>query len=70
MSPEMGARVVDALDEGLGDVRTITIHLYGGESFTNLPAVQAIVNRALQKKNRTYHIFSHHQRHCSIGRSD
>jgi uncharacterized protein len=50
MSPELAARVVDALDEGLGDIRTITIHLYGGESFTNLPAVQAMVNRALQKK--------------------
>jgi uncharacterized protein len=50
MSPEVASRIVDALDEGFDDVRTITIHLYGGEPFINLPASKAMVDRALQKK--------------------
>jgi len=50
MSPEVATRIVDALDEGLDDVRIITIHLYGGEPFINLPAARAMVDRALQKK--------------------
>lgn len=51
MTPEMAIRVIDALDEGLGDkVGTITVHLYGGEPFTHLPSVRAMVDRGLQKK--------------------
>ncbi len=49
MTYEMGARAVDALDAGLGNVKKICIHLYGGEPFTNLPAIEGIVDRALEK---------------------
>jgi len=51
MTPGMAVRVIDALDEGLGDkVGTIAVHLYGGEPFTHLPSVRAMVDRGLQKK--------------------
>jgi uncharacterized protein len=46
MSPELAERVVDALDEGLPEVASICLHLYGGEPLTNLPAVEALVRRA------------------------
>lgn len=46
MSPELAARVVDALDEGLADVESICLHLYGGEPLTNLPALEALLDRA------------------------
>lgn len=50
MSPEIAERVIDALDEGLSEVNRISVHLYGGEPFLNLPAVEAMINRALEKK--------------------
>ncbi|MBN1812500.1 MAG: radical SAM protein [Anaerolineae bacterium] len=49
MTPELATRVVDALDEGLSHVKTICLHLYGGEPLTNLPAMEAMVNRAQEK---------------------
>lgn len=49
MSPELAARVVDALDEGLADVESICLHLYGGEPLTNLRALEALLDRAEQK---------------------
>lgn len=50
MSPETAVRVIDALDEGLPGVRRIKVHLYGGEPFTNLPAIEAMVKRAGEKE--------------------
>jgi len=49
MSYEMGARVIDALDAGLSNVRRITVHLYGGEPFTNLTAIEGMVDRVREK---------------------
>lgn len=49
MSPELAARVVDALDEGLAEVETVCLHLYGGEPLTNLPALRALLDRAEEK---------------------
>ncbi len=49
MTYEMGARVVDVLDEGLKNVKAIRIHLYGGEPFTNPAAVEGMVARAAEK---------------------
>jgi len=49
MSYEMGARAIDALDEGLYDVKRIGVHLYGGEPFTNLPAIEGMIDRAREK---------------------
>lgn len=49
MSPGTAVRLVDALDEGLPHVETICLHLYGGEPLTNLPAMEAMVHRALEK---------------------
>ena len=52
MSRELARRVVDALDEGLTDVAVIDIHFYGGEPLTNLPAIEAMVDRATQHPGR------------------
>jgi uncharacterized protein len=49
MSPQLASRVVDALDEGLADVGSICLHLYGGEPLTNLPALAALLDRAEEK---------------------
>ncbi len=49
MSPDLAARVIDALDDGLPDVGSICVHLYGGEPLTNLPAIEAMVERSRQK---------------------
>jgi uncharacterized protein len=49
MSPGLAGRVVDALDEGLPHVKTICLHLYGGEPLTNLPALRTLVKRAGKK---------------------
>jgi uncharacterized protein len=49
MSPEMAVQVVDALDQGLTHVEKICIHFYGGEPLTNIPAIEAMVNRAAEK---------------------
>jgi len=46
MTPDTAVRVMDALAEGLGDTKKICIHLYGGEPFTNLAAIRAMVKRA------------------------
>jgi uncharacterized protein len=49
MTYETGARVIDALDEGLANVKHICVHLYGGEPFTNLPAIEGMVDRVQEK---------------------
>lgn len=49
MSYEMGAKAIDALDAGLSNVKRIGVHLYGGEPFTNLPAIEGMVDRARDK---------------------
>lgn len=49
MPPELAVRVVDALDEGLAEVDSICLHLYGGEPLTNLPALEALLDRAAEK---------------------
>lgn len=49
MTPELAARVVDALDEGLAHLESICLHLYGGEPLTNLEAMAALVERAGRK---------------------
>lgn len=49
MSPDLAVRVVDALDAGLPHVESICLHLYGGEPLTNLPAMEALVERARGK---------------------
>lgn len=49
MTPELARRVVDALDEGLANVETICIHVYGGEPLLNLPAIETMVQRAHEK---------------------
>jgi uncharacterized protein len=49
MSPQLAARVLDALDQGLSDVESVCVHLYGGEPLTNLPALRAMVERAEEK---------------------
>jgi uncharacterized protein len=46
MSPQLAARVVDALHEASGEAGSIQVHLYGGEPLTNLPAMAAMVDRA------------------------
>jgi uncharacterized protein len=50
MTPETAVKVIDALNEGLGEARRIRIHLYGGEPFTNLPPIEAMVKRAHEIK--------------------
>jgi len=50
MTPEIAIRIVDLLDKALVHFETICIHFYGGEPLINLPAVQAMVDRACQKK--------------------
>ena len=49
MSPALAKRVVAALDEGLPHVRTICLHLYGGEPLTNLPAMEAMLDYTRDK---------------------
>jgi uncharacterized protein len=49
MSASLARRVVDALDEGLSDVESICVHFYGGEPLTNLPAVEAMLDRSQGK---------------------
>ncbi|MCP4157060.1 MAG: radical SAM protein [bacterium] len=51
MTVETATRAIDALDEGLGDfAERICMHLYGGEPFINLDAIEAMIERASQKK--------------------
>ena len=50
MSPDLAVQVVDALDAGLAHVEAICLHLYGGEPLTNLPALEALVKRAGEKR--------------------
>ncbi len=49
MTPALADRLVDALDLAFPDVETVCIHLYGGEPLVNLPAIQAMVQKASQK---------------------
>ncbi len=49
MSPALARKVVDALDEGFHDVGSICIHFYGGETLTNLPAMEAMLDRGESK---------------------
>lgn len=51
MSPEMAARVVDALDRGLAFSESVCLHLYGGEPLLNLPAMAAMIERAGQNRS-------------------
>lgn len=50
MSPEMAARVIDVMDDGLSGVDNIIIHVYGGEPFLNPAAIRAMVERGKEKK--------------------
>jgi uncharacterized protein len=50
MTPIMARQIVDMLDISLCNFKTICIHFYGGESLLNLPAIESMVNRALQKE--------------------
>lgn len=52
MSPELARRVVDSLDKGLSGFEVICIHLYGGEPLCNLPALEAMISRAEEKRGR------------------
>lgn len=47
MTPEVAARTVDAMHRGLAGCEQICLHLYGGEPLSNLPALKAMVERAL-----------------------
>ena len=49
MTAALARKVIDALDEGLPDVESICVHLYGGEPLTNLPAIAAMLDRAREK---------------------
>jgi uncharacterized protein len=49
LSSRAAVRLVDALDEGLPEIESICLHLYGGEPLLNLSAIEALVNRAAQK---------------------
>ena len=46
MSSSLAARLVDVLDAALPHVKSIALHLYGGEPLSNLPAMEAMVRRA------------------------
>lgn len=50
MSPALAGRVIDALDDGLPDVETVNVHLYGGEPLGNLPAMAAMLERAEERE--------------------
>jgi len=50
MTPELAVRVIDSLNEGLSSVSSICVHFYGGEPFINLPAIKAMVDRAVELK--------------------
>lgn len=50
MPSELAVRVIDALDEGLSTVESICVHFYGGEPLTNLPAIEAMLNRSNDKE--------------------
>lgn len=50
MSPATAAHIVDVLDEEFSDVETVCLHFYGGEPFCNVPALRAMVDRAMSRK--------------------
>ena len=50
MTPRLATRVIDALDEGMQDVESICVHVYGGEPLTNLPALRAMLERTSTKR--------------------
>ena len=51
MSSELAVRVIDALDEGLSHMESVCVHLYGGEPLTNLPAIEAMLDRSSEKES-------------------
>lgn len=50
MSSSTAVQVIDALDEGLGDIDSISVHFYGGEPLIHMEAVAAMVKRAQEKR--------------------
>ena len=50
MSPATAAHIVDVLDEEFSDVETVCLHFYGGEPLCNVPAMRAMVDRAMSRK--------------------
>ena len=55
MTPQTAEQVIDALDAALNDAETISVHLYGGEPLTNLPAVRALVERSRTMRPGRFH---------------
>jgi uncharacterized protein len=51
MTRKQAAGVIDALAEGFGGAASICVHFYGGEPLTNLPAMEAMVERASRKRD-------------------
>lgn len=51
MSAEIAVRVIDALDEGLSQMDSICVHLYGGEPLMNLPPIEAMLDRSSEKES-------------------
>ncbi|MEN6332598.1 MAG: SPASM domain-containing protein, partial [Smithella sp.] len=54
MSVHAARHIVDVLDEEFSDVETVCLHFYGGEPFCNVPAMRAIVERALSKRENKF----------------
>ena len=50
MSPLTAMHLVDVFDEEFSDAETVCLHFYGGEPFCNVPAMRAMVDRAMSKK--------------------
>lgn len=49
MSVRTASHIVDVLDTEFSDVETVCLHFYGGEPLCNVPAMRAMVERALSK---------------------
>lgn len=54
MSVDAARHIVDVLDEEFSDAETVCLHFYGGEPFCNLPAMSAMVERALAKDENKF----------------
>ena len=54
MSVHMASHIVDVLDAEFSDVETVCLHFYGGEPFCNVPAMRAMVERALSKRDNKF----------------
>jgi len=50
MSSLTAAHIVDVLDDEFPETETVCLHFYGGEPFCNIPAMRAMVDRAISKK--------------------